>query len=281
MYYIGLVNNLRMAQAFIDYANGFGASCQLKDTDAGGEIWLLNGEKRLTTVAEFDEFIQNPNQNKYLAASWATPNKQIDFDTNNDLNKNPNRILVTNILSKTSLFVAIILITCWVLYFFDRSLHFNVYPYFKIAQEYQGLSMSQPWRLVTPALIHFSLLHITFNLIWWWQLGGLVEMKQSTTKLVTLFMLSAIISNLAQYVTTGPNFGGLSGVVYALFGYCWMLGKYKPSLGISMQPAMFGIALTWLVAGYFNVLGLNIANTAHLVGLVVGCGLGWFESKKG
>jgi GlpG protein len=275
MYYIGLVNNLRMAQAFIDYANGFGASCLLKDADEGCEIWLLNGGEHLEVIKEFEEFVAYPNQNKYLAASWTTPNQQIDFDINNDTNKNTNRILIANILSKTSIFVAIILMTCWGLYMFQPPFH-----YFSITPDNQGLSVSQPWRLITPALVHFSILHITFNLIWWWQLGGLVEMKQSTTKLVTLFMLSAIISNLAQYWVTGPNFGGLSGVVYALFGYCWMLGKYKPSIGINIPPAVFGIALIWLVAGYFEVLGMKIANTAHLAGLIIGCGLGWFESKK-
>jgi len=280
MFYIGRVNNLRMAQAFIDYANGLGATCQLKEADEGCEIWLLNGSKRLMTVKEFELFLATPNNNKYLAASWATPNQQIDFDNNNDHNKNPNRILLANIISKSSVFVVIIFAVCMFIYFLNGRVSFDLFQYLKITADSQELSVAQPWRLVTPALIHFSTLHITFNLIWWWQLGGLVEMKQSTFKLITLFLLSAIISNLAQYMATGPNFGGLSGVVYALFGYCWMLGKHKPSLGISMPPAVFGFALVWLVAGYFEVLGMNIANTAHVVGLIVGCVLGWFESKK-
>jgi len=280
MFYIGRVNNLRMAQAFIDYANGLGATCQLKEADVGCEIWLLNGSKRLMTVKEFELFLANPNNNKYLAASWQTPNQQIDFDNNNDHNKKPNRILLANIISKSSVFVVIIFAVCMLIYFLNGRVSFDLFQYLKITADSQELSVAQPWRLVTPALIHFSTLHITFNLIWWWQLGGLVEMKQSTVKLITLFLLSAIISNLAQYMATGPNFGGLSGVVYALFGYCWMLGKHKPSLGISMPPAVFGFALVWLVAGYFEVLGMNIANTAHVVGLIVGCVLGWFESQK-
>jgi len=280
MFYIGRVNNLRMAQAFIDYANGLGASCQLKEAEGGCEIWLINGEERLTTVKEFEQFLANPNNSKYLAASWQTPNQQIDFDNNNDHSKNPNRILLADIISKSSVFVTIILALCTFIYFIHDRVNFDLYHYFKITSDAQGLSATQPWRLVTPALIHFSILHITFNSIWWWQLGGLVEMKQSTLKLITLFLLSAIISNLAQYIMTGPNFGGLSGVVYALFGYCWMLGKHKPNLGISLQPSIFGFALVWLVAGYFEVLGMNIANTAHVVGLIVGCVLGWFESKK-
>lgn len=31
------------------------------------------------------------------------------------------------------------------------------------------------WRYFTHALMHFSLMHILFNLLWWWYLGGAVE----------------------------------------------------------------------------------------------------------
>lgn len=274
MFYIGKVNNLRMAQAFIDYANGFGANCRLKESDEGCEIWLINGEHRVKTITELEEFNTHPNQGKYLAASWETPNQQIE--SNNDLSRNPNRELLNSIVSKSSLFVVVVFSLCWLVFMGGST----VFDYLYIAPQGQAITLSQPWRLVTPALIHFSMLHLTFNLIWWWQLGGLVEIKQSIWKIANLFFIAAIISNVAQYAVGGPNFGGLSGVVYALFGYCWILGKYKPSLGISLPPAIFGFSLIWMAAGFFELIPINMANTAHLMGLCVGCALGWFESKK-
>lgn len=33
------------------------------------------------------------------------------------------------------------------------------------------------WRYFTHALMHFSLMHILFNLLWWWYLGGAVEKR--------------------------------------------------------------------------------------------------------
>lgn len=276
MLYIGHIENLRMGQAFVDYINGFNISCQIKPVDSGCEIWLVNSEQRLKTLDEFEQFMANPNQPKYLEASWSTPNQQINYGNTSGFN----RELLTNIISKSSLFVSIIFISCVMIYFVFNFINHDFYQWFKITEGYQSLSLNQPWRYITPALIHFSLLHITFNLLWWWQLGGLIEMKQSKSHIILLFLLAAVIPNLAQYFISGPNFGGLSGVVYALFGYCWILGKYKPSLGVSIQPAVFGIALVWLVAGYFDVLGLSVANTAHLAGLLVGCTLGWLETKK-
>lgn len=276
MIYIGHIDNLRMGQAFVDYINGFSISCQIRAIDNGCEIWLIDNEQHIKTFQEFEQFIANPNQSKYFAASWSTPNQQINYGSTNSFN----RELLTNIISKSSFFVTLISISCVCFFFIYSFVNPDFYEWFKITNGYQSLSFYNPWRFITPAIMHFSALHITFNLLWWWQLGSLIEMKQSKYHLILLFLLSAIISNLAQYVITGPNFGGLSGVVYALFGYCWILGKYKPSIGVTIQPTIFGIALIFLIAGYFDFLGMNIANTAHLTGLFVGCMLGWVEVKK-
>lgn len=278
MYLIGQVNNLRMAQAFIDYANGLGATCQLKEIENGCEIWLVNGEKRQLTEKEFEEFIHSPNQGKYIAASWQTPNQQIE--ASNDLTRNPNQELLAIIISKSSIFVTIIFALCWIVFIFGGQGQGNLSNFLFFTPFNQPFDMAQPWRVVTPALIHFSMLHITMNLIMWWHFGGLIEIKQSTRRLITLFFFAAIISNTAQYLVSSANFGGMSGVVYALFGYVWIYTKYKPNEGITMAPALFGVSLFWMAAGFFELLPMNIANTAHLTGLLSGLVFGYVCAKK-
>ena len=39
----------------------------------------------------------------------------------------------------------------------------------------EGLADGGWWRLVTPMLLHFSWLHITFNLLWVWEVGRRIE----------------------------------------------------------------------------------------------------------
>ena len=115
------------------------------------------------------------------------------------------------------------------------------------------------------------MLHIVFNLLWWWVLGKQVESKFGTTFLLVLFALSALASNVGQLLVTGPNFGGLSGVVYALLGFAWWIGWLRPSWGIRLPKSIIGFMLVWLLLGYANVLWMNVANTAHTVGLISGC----------
>ncbi len=77
----------------------------------------------------------------------------------------------------------------------------------------------EAWRYFSHAFMHFSLMHILFNLLWWWYLGGAVEKRIGSGKLVVITVISALLSGFVQHQFSGPWFGGLSGVVYALMGY--------------------------------------------------------------
>ncbi len=134
------------------------------------------------------------------------------------------------------------------------------------------------WRFVTPVFLHFSVMHIVFNLLWWWQWGTLVERSHSSFRLMSIFIFTALASNGMQYLLVGPNFGGLSGVVYGLLGYLWMYKKYIPSSTVYVHPNILRAMLIWMLLGFSGLLTVVIgpmANWAHAFGLIMGCVLGW------
>lgn len=142
------------------------------------------------------------------------------------------------------------------------------------------IGRGQLWRLVTPIFVHGGIPHLLFNMYMLVQLGSLVERRRGTAEFAALVLVSAIASNVAQWafpdVFTVPSartgngpFGGMSGVLYALFGYAWMLGTYDPSAGFRIPSQTVALLLIWLVVCFFNLLG-PIANTAHVAGLVAG-----------
>lgn len=137
-----------------------------------------------------------------------------------------------------------------------------------------SLGEGQWWRLISPAFLHFSIAHIIFNLLWVWVIGRRIERILGGSVLLTMFIVSALASNFAQFWDSGPMFGGMSGFVFALLGFAWLWDRLKPARIIGMPPALMGFMLFWLVLGYTGVLeqlGLGaIANTAHLVGLISG-----------
>ena len=136
------------------------------------------------------------------------------------------------------------------------------------------LSEGQFWRLLTPIFLHFSVIHILFNALWVWMVGGLIERTQGSMHYLSLVFYSGVISNMAQFWVSGPLFGGLSGVVFAIISYTWLWDKMSPRPMFGLPPALFGLALFWLVLGYSGALEFagfgSIANTAHLSGLLSG-----------
>lgn len=142
----------------------------------------------------------------------------------------------------------------------------------------------QWWRFFSPAVVHFSILHLVFNMLWLWYLGAMVEMKQGRIFFLMLFLCTAFISNMAQYIHTGPLFGGMSGVVYGLVGYCWLWDKVNKPLFL-LPDALMGFMMVWLMIGFFDltstVPGLGkMANTAHAVGLITGVILAYIAPVK-
>ena len=74
-------------------------------------------------------------------------------------------------------------------------------------------------------------------------------------KLIVITLISALLSGYVQQKFSGPWFGGLSGVVYALMGYVWLRGERDPQSGIYLQRGLIIFALIWIVAGCLICLG--------------------------
>ncbi len=138
----------------------------------------------------------------------------------------------------------------------------------------------QFWRLLTPVLIHFGILHIVFNMLWLWELGGALENRLSALELATMVVVLGVASNLAQYFYQGPAFGGMSGVVFGLLGYFWMQGRFNPRFGMALHKHIVIMMLGWFVICWAGLVG-QIANMAHTAGLVLGIAWGYAGARLG
>ena len=178
----------------------------------------------------------------------------------------------------------ILLSICGFLLFYLSATHWLAYLTFTPFQVIDGRPVfdgmqGQYWRLVTPAFLHFGWLHIVFNSLWLWELGGKVERVMGHINMFLLFLVIAIVSNGSQFAFGGAGlFGGMSGVVYGLLGFSWVAPLFQPAWRIQPSPALMLFMVGWLVVcmvGLVEVLGFGaIANAAHLGGLICGAVLG-------
>lgn len=137
----------------------------------------------------------------------------------------------------------------------------------------------QVWRLITPIFIHFGVIHILFNMLWLFDLGGVIERMQGSPRLGILVGVTGVLGNLAQFLWAGPDFGGMSGVIYGLLGYVWIQGRLNPRSGLVLHQYVVIMMLAWFVLCWSGVIGA-VANMAHTMGLISGVILGWFYSPN-
>ncbi|EIK94981.1 rhomboid family protein [Pseudomonas sp. M47T1] len=137
-----------------------------------------------------------------------------------------------------------------------------------------SLDAGQWWRLFTPMFLHFGVLHLAMNALWYWELGKRVEILQGRINLLGLTLLIGLLSNVAQYGYSGPSlFGGLSGVLYGLLGHVFVFQWLAPNNIYRMPRGILVMMLIWLVACMTPLVSMfgQIANGAHVGGLLVGC----------
>jgi GlpG protein len=133
---------------------------------------------------------------------------------------------------------------------------------------FHQIDWTQPWRLLTPMLIHFGILHLAFNMFWLYRLGSQIENIHGTRAFLGLVALTEIPGALVQFEVSGPLFGGMSGVVYGVFGFSWMQARYA-SKGYSLNDRDTLWIMGWFVLCATGLVG-HIANAQHALGLVFG-----------
>ena len=245
------------------------------DNEYSHAVIVFESADYLTAKSIAEEFILDPNNIKYQTAAWQSGEAV-------ELKPTRSYSAAAKVLweFKQVPLTAIILLSCIFLFIFDLLRLDFVYSSLKIQSFSTLVESHQWWRIFGPTFFHGSILHISFNLGIWWALAKQIESSFGVSSLFLLFIFSAAISNICQLLMTGPNFKGLSGVVYALVGCFWWLGWLRPSWKISLPQPIIVFMLFWLLIGYLDILPVHMANTAHTVGLICGCLFACFLVSK-
>lgn len=273
----GSITDARLARRFGDYLLVNGIGNRVDAPEDGGGIWIHDDDHLEAARRELEEFLADPGSLKYQKARQAGELRKQE-EKEQELARKRFVDVRTTWARKQGASSAPITITliivCVLLFMSDDP---RVQRALMMATGYgrllRDLGAGQVWRLVTPVLMHGSFLHIGFNMLWLYTLGGQIERRRGSWPFVMLFLAIAILSNLTQYVWRGPAFLGMSGVVYGLFGYVWMQSRYGRSQDLWIDRNSAVLLVGWLVVCMTGALG-PVANGAHVGGLVAGGVLG-------
>lgn len=292
---IATLSNNNQAQRFSDFLLLQGIENKIVlEANGDAEIWVISESQLEKAEQLFKNFLQDPQQPRYeearsqaqllkaqkLQEEARNRSKVIDVRTHwHRYNRQIGPFTLVLIL----LSVAIALVTR-----LGTDSHVLSYLYmtdYEVAGGYLRWRIGFPeifhgqiWRLWTPLFIHSGLLHLIFNMLWLKDLGTMIERRQGTWFLVLQVLVMGLLSNLAQYFWSGPNFGGMSGVVYGLLGYIWIREKFDPFCGLSLNQGVVSMMIIWFFLCLTGLMG-NVANAAHAGGLVSGMLWGFAAAK--
>lgn len=151
----------------------------------------------------------------------------------------------------------------------------------KARASFSAIARGEVWRLVTPIFIHMTWVHLIFNVWSLLILGSRLENRFGAMRL-SLWMLSiAVFSNVAQALIDSPLAGGLSGVLYGVFGIALVLtnrsgGKLR--LVTREESVIYMIWFVLCIVMSSDLMGeeqrMRVGNVAHGAGLLFGAAIG-------
>ncbi|NOX63612.1 MAG: rhomboid family intramembrane serine protease [Chloroflexi bacterium] len=139
------------------------------------------------------------------------------------------------------------------------------------------IAAGQYWRLITPILLHGSLMHIGFNMYALYILGPGLERFYGPWRFLLLYLLGGFAGNVFSMIFTPQPSLGASTAVFGLLAAQGALLYHNRDFfgGERTQRAIINIAV---VAGINFLIGLSpgIDNWGHMGGLLGGLVFAWF-----
>lgn len=298
---IATLDDPASAERFAGYLQLQGIQTQLLPEEKGTAIWVYDEDQVEQARRELELFRAEPTHSRYLQAAREarkiqrkTPSVAESLPTNADEGGLLRQIPLTLTLLGIALVVALLTQfgsrrDSYLMELLSITRYVSHGDYIQYRPGLPAIRSGEIWRLITPAFLHFDFLHLAFNGLMLLSLGGAVERARGTLKLLLLFVVLAVGSNVAEYYVQwkipqeggpalvwdeSPLFGGLSGVLYGLFGYAWMKSRFEPELGLMASRETVLILMGWFIVCLIGLIP-NVANVAHASGLLMGLAIGY------
>ena len=290
------------ARTLADYLLTLKIDTRLEQQPEGWAVWVCDEDHLPRARQELEEFTRNPSDPRYSTAPQVADSlRQRKHQEERDYQRRQERFhrRMSGPIASQRWTVGLIVV-CVLVSLLSSGGHdwkivsaLSISPYRPVGEnliEWPGLTpirQGQVWRLVTPIFLHFGIWHLFFDMYMLYFLGGAIEQRRGPLRYLLLVLVLAVISNLVQYyfghpVMDGselkwnymPNFGGMSGVVYGLFGYIWMKARFQPELGLHIHPNTVIFLIAWFFLSMTGWVG-GIANGCHIGGLLSGMFIGY------
>jgi GlpG protein len=295
----GTIRDQRQARRFADYLLTQDIAARLDLTSGGWTVWVYDEEALPRVRAELDEFLREPGAPRFAVSREAermraqareaqarraepqAPARPQEQQAARAQAQAPAPLTWALLVFSVVVALATGLGSPDAPYVADLTIatihHDHLHHRDGVGQlAWAGLDevrRGEVWRLITPIFLHFGATHLLFNGLVLLDLGRRVEAISGTAALAAMVLVFGVLGNVAQYLAAGPAFGGLSGVLYGLFGFIWVMARRAPGSGYAIRDAEVVTLAIWSGICLLGLVG-PVGNAAHAAGFVAGLAVG-------
>ncbi|GGH13982.1 rhomboid family intramembrane serine protease [Mucilaginibacter phyllosphaerae] len=132
----------------------------------------------------------------------------------------------------------------------------------------------QLWRLITNTFLHFSVLHITGNMVVLIYIGSLIENKLGKWNYLFIYLLTGICASITSVIWYKEGVSaGASGAIFGMFGV--LLALLSTDFYENNVRRALLISTTIFIAYSIIPIGRHVDHAAHFGGLISGYIFGW------
>ncbi|MBS3141009.1 rhomboid family intramembrane serine protease [Candidatus Woesearchaeota archaeon] len=140
--------------------------------------------------------------------------------------------------------------------------------------------LNEPWMLITSMFLHGDLVHLLNNMLALFIFGMILENSIGSKRFLIVYFVSGVFAGLIASFFYNAALGA-SGAIFGVLGTLVML-KPKMVVYVYFMPLpMYLAGILWAlidISRFFFPTG--IASAAHLAGLFIGLGFGYYFKKK-
>lgn len=140
------------------------------------------------------------------------------------------------------------------------------------------IEIGQIWRLITPILLHGSILHIAMNMYALYILGRRLERFYGHKRFLLLYLLSGFAGNVLSFVLTDAPSLGSSTAIFGLFSaeVVFIIQNRKLFGSVRTQQALINLGIILIINLVYGFApGSNIDIMGHFGGLIGGVFFAW------
>ncbi len=283
----------RDAQVLQDALYVDGMETSIRETrDEEFAIWVHDEERLSEAKAMLEELLTNPDSPKFSSRQREAKAQRKEIErqekkSRHRVVKAREKMAQENKVGSATMGLILFCVGLFVLAMSKEAIHDALIPkilarvgpgvfYVDLPATINATIEAGPWRFFTPIFLHGGFLHLGFNMLFLFRLGAMVERAHSPWRLLFMTFVFGTAGVLTELMWSGAPAVGMSGVIYGLFAYLWLRGRYDPSFRYGVDRSTVLWLMIWYVLCFTGFM--RIANGAHTAGLVLGALWGFLAS---